>query len=260
MEEIDENIKNEFDKIEEEMTNRLKAICKMMCGSENSQEVNYITESTGVSFWDSRPLWPEDCFKEYTLSAINARKMMIFQHPAGPWTNQQALTAMALDQVFQDSYVGTFKFTTLPTSMTISMPTKPHKKLKLLETNFFSNDGETRLRFGDGLPVVKNNYKNCTITLEFDVTANSEYNTSTYTPYIELKDADFNSTGNSYEVKDGTEITGKPKCYKIKIGNNSLKFDAKANQSNVWVRFSPGDNSGLNYLNISNIKASFKVN
>ena len=36
MEEIDENIKNEFDKIEEEMTNRLKAICKMMCGSKDS--------------------------------------------------------------------------------------------------------------------------------------------------------------------------------------------------------------------------------
>jgi len=36
MEEIDENIKNEFDKIEEEMTNHLKAICKMMCGSKDS--------------------------------------------------------------------------------------------------------------------------------------------------------------------------------------------------------------------------------
>ena len=36
MEEIDDNIKNEFDKIEEEMTNRLKAICKMMCGSKDS--------------------------------------------------------------------------------------------------------------------------------------------------------------------------------------------------------------------------------
>ena len=36
MEEVDESIKNEFDKIEEEMTDRLKAICNMMCGSKDS--------------------------------------------------------------------------------------------------------------------------------------------------------------------------------------------------------------------------------
>ena len=36
MEEIDDNIKNEFDKIEEEMINRLKSICKMMCSSKDS--------------------------------------------------------------------------------------------------------------------------------------------------------------------------------------------------------------------------------
>lgn len=233
-------------------------LCKMMCGSENTQEVNYITESTGISFWNSRPLWPDDCFKEYTFSNINARKMMIYQHPNGPWTNAQALTDMPLDQVFQNSYAGVFKFTTLPDSMTISMPTKPHKKLKLLETNFFTNDGESRLRFGDGLPVVKNNYKKCTITLEFEVSANDGYSTSTFTPYIELKDTDFNSNGNNFEVKDSAAISGKPKCYKIKIGKNTILFDAKANQTNVWARFSPGDNSGLNYLKISNIKATFK--
>ncbi len=238
-------------------------ICKMMCGSENTQEVNYLTNRTFTSFWQqSNLIWPDDCYKDYTLDSINARKMMIYGNPGGNWENtMSAATNISIDNVFKTSEAGIFKFDTLPSSMTISMPTKPHKKLKLLNTNFFSKDEErkTRLRFGDGLPVVRENYKKCVVTMEFDVAANDGYSTTTYTPYMELRDTDFNTNGKSIDIKDGTKIPSKDHCYKIAIGHNKIQFELRADQKNTWARFSPGDNSGVNHLKISNLTAKYKV-
>lgn len=236
-------------------------VCKMMCGNENTQEVNYLTENTKQSFWMSNWVWPEDCYREYTMTDIYARKMPIDQGP-GNWKDGRTpdtQTRDAVDYLFRAGYENLLKFNSVPSSLTFSLPTKPHKKLKLLDTNFFSKDQNTRLRFGDGLPVINDNYYNCTITMEFDVTSNSGYNTATYTPYIELSDADFNTrTRKSIAVKDGTKITGKPNCYKIVKGHNTIKFELTSDQKFAWARFSPGDNSGKNYLSISNIKARYE--
>ncbi|MBR0039034.1 MAG: hypothetical protein IJP71_03400 [Lachnospiraceae bacterium] len=237
-------------------------ICKMMCGSENTQEVNYITNRAFTSFWTTNFVWPDDCYKDYTLDGIYARKMMIFATPSQEWRNTMSEATGALpDAIFNTSDAGIFKFNTLPSSMTISMPTKPHKKLKLLNTNFFSKDKErkTRLRFGDGLPVVRENYKKCVVTMEFDVAANDGYSTTTYTPYMELRDTDFNTNGKSIDIKDGTKIPSKDHCYKIAIGHNKIQFELRADQKNTWARFSPGDNSGVNHLKISNLTAKYKV-
>ena len=91
------------------------------------------------------------------------------------------------------------------------------------------------------------------------MTANSEYSTSTYTPYIELRDTNFNSSGKSLEVRDGTKIEGKNHCYKIALGHNKVQFELQSNQKNAWARFSTGDNTGINHLKISNLTAKYKV-
>lgn len=241
-------------------------LCKMMCGSENNQEVNYFIESNEEAFWTNGIIiWPEDCFKTFTLTNFAMRKMPIYAHPGGTWENGRIHTnKLPIEALYKNTaYDGIFKFDTVPTSLKVDLPTKPHKKLRLLDTNFFSADGKTRLRFGDGLPAIKGNYLDCEVTMEFDVTASTGYSTASYTPYIQLMNSKFNDTGRYIDLKASTTnpaiSPASSHKFKIVVGHNTIKFPLKENDNEVWIRISTGDNTGKNYLKIDNVTAKYST-
>lgn len=232
-------------------------LCKMMLGSENTQEVNYIIDSTAQAFWTNNILWPEDCFRDFELTNFQMRKVPIYANPSANWQNGRSDTASVLpiDTLFSTAYQGVFQFDVVPDKLTVSLPTKPHKRLKELETNFFSADGDVRLKFGDGLPIVRNNYFDCEVTVDFDVIAS----TTSYTPYMQIRKGSFNSTADDAVITTNSLLPSSTDKYVIHSGHNKIKFKLKKEDREAWARFSPGDNSGENYLKISNVVANYET-
>lgn len=233
----------------------------LMLGSDNDQEVNYYIERTDSFFWYNRPEWPEDCYKDFTLNNIVLRKVGINNQPnessGGSWTGDRKEDTMT---VTGSPYTGAFGFLGVPTSLTCSLPTKPHKKLKLLDSNYVDYNGTRFLTFGEGIKITDHCPDNANVSLEFNVTTNPEFQSRNLKATIELCDKSFNDTTGAtyYDVDEGaTRLSpGSNKWVLDLTKKNKISFYVRKGKS-VYVRFSPNDNSGINYVSIKGLKAEY---
>ena len=227
----------------------------LMLGSDNDQEVNYYVERTDHFFWTNRPEWPEDCYKDFTLKNIVLRKVAVNEQPnessAGAWDGDRIEDTMTRTGY---AYTGAFGYLGVPTTLSASLPTKPHKQLKLLDSNHLDYDGDRFLSFGEGIQITNYCPDNANVTLQFDVNTNPEFAARGLKATIELCDKNFNDTtgANYYDVDDGaTRLSpGSHRWVLDTTKKNKIQFYVQKGKS-VFCRFSPNDNTGVNYVNIS---------
>lgn len=239
----------------------------LMLGTTNNQEVNYFICRDDYAFWQDRPDWPEDCYEDFVLTNIQARKVGINQQPSeaetsgGPWGNGTDGNRQEDQYPSQkDLYDGAMGFEGVPTSLNISLPTKPHKKLKLLDSNFISSDEKRYIPFGEGLCITDDCPDNAEITMEFKVKTNSEFNSRNCKATIECLDQSFIATVSSahYEVDEGaTRLSPTSDKWLLDTTNkNTIKVLVRKGKK-LYVRFSPNDNNGKNYVQITDFKATW---
>ena len=153
-----------------------------------------------------------------------------------------------------------FGFLGAPTSLSVSIPTKPHKKLKLLDSNFISTEGDRYLKFGEGLCITNACPEDAEVTLQFELTTNPEFAANNCKATIELCDKNFNDTAGAefYDIDSGAKRLN-PTSTKWLLDttkSNNLKITVKKGKA-IYARFSPNDNSGINYVSVSNFHANY---
>lgn len=238
----------------------------LMLGSTNDQEVNYYVDRDDFSFWDTRPDWPLDCYVTATLSNIKIKKVGINQQPSetgtggdpgGPWDGDRGE-----DRMNNDSYAYKYchNIIGVPDELVVSIPSKPHKQLKLLDSNFISKDETRYITFGEGLCVTESCPDTAVVTLKFELNTNAEFDTNKCKATIELCDKNFNNTEGAtfYDVDSGaTRLSPTSTKWVLDTTKvNTIKLSVKKGKA-LYVRFSPNDNNGKNYVSVKKFHASY---
>lgn len=237
-----------------------------MLGSTNDQEVNYYVDRDDVSFWNTRPDWPLDCYVTATLSNIKIKKVGINQQPSetvteggpgGPWDGDRGE-----DRMNNDSYAYKYchNIIGVPDELVVSIPSKPHKQLKLLDSNFISKDETRYITFGEGLCITESCPDTAVVTLKFELNTNAEFDTNKCKATIELCDKNFNNTEGAtfYDVDSGaTRLSPTSTKWVLDTTKvNTIKLNVKKGKA-LYVRFSPNDNNGKNYVSVKKFHASY---
>ncbi len=238
----------------------------LMLGSTNEQEVNYYVDRDDMTFWSCRPEWPLDCYVTATLSNIFLRKVGINQQPSetgtggdpgGPWNGDRGEDRMNSDSY---GYKYCFGFLGAPDELVVSIPSKPHKKLKLLDSNFISKDETRYITFGEGLCITESCPDTAVVTLKFELNTNAEFDTNKCKATIELCDKNFNNTEGAtfYDVDSGaTRLSPTSTKWVLDTTKvNTIKLNVKKGKA-LYVRFSPNDNNGKNYVSVKKFHASY---
>ena len=158
------------------------------------------------------------------------------------------------------------------TGISIKVPYWPKEKLKNQTTHYFKyNNGQTSLKFGQGLPLRLNNDANGYLQIRFDYDVMKILDDASQNKkiYIDIKKDDFNSSGTEY-VKGYTSLVDPSTTTETSKTFNRLVIDTtdgKANLTlpmkkgeNFWLRISPYDDTLGLYAHMENLNMTMIYN